>query len=264
MTKRFLVVVALAFMCGAAQAQPNIRTFDFKKYLNNEIAMSTDCGKVAGGDSVYINIINYFDFDRDGKEEALVTASSCLTGTAGPDIHSVYRMDKSGKVHKMAIDESTASAKITGTPLSLIGNRNIHLGVDGGRLAYHFYDGSSRKDPMTWLFDLRKGTFRLADIVYGPVFTPSFDCRRAQTDREIAVCGNEDLAKLDLELDRVYRQLLSRAGPLQKKRLVSEQETWLRNIDKEHAYKECCAQFVNAYLGRIRELQRRTGGPTTP
>ena len=36
-----------------------------------------------------------------GSEEALVVASTCFTGTAGPDVHAVFRLDKSGQPQEL-------------------------------------------------------------------------------------------------------------------------------------------------------------------
>lgn len=40
--------------------------------------------------------LEYYDFKGDGNEEAIVVASTCETGTAGPDVHSVFGRDASG------------------------------------------------------------------------------------------------------------------------------------------------------------------------
>jgi hypothetical protein len=51
--------------------------------------------------AVYLYNAEYYDFDKDGKNEILVYASSCLTGTAGPDITKVYSIDTNGDLHEI-------------------------------------------------------------------------------------------------------------------------------------------------------------------
>ncbi len=45
---------------------------------------------------VTIESVTYFDFDKDGIEEAIVRAYSCSTGTAGADINTVYKLLPNG------------------------------------------------------------------------------------------------------------------------------------------------------------------------
>ena len=57
---------------------------------------------------------------------------------------------------------------------------------------------------------------------------PSFDCRRASNRTERTICRNEDLAILDLEIDRAYRKLqtANHSG------IRSGQRAWLRSRDR--------------------------------
>jgi hypothetical protein len=82
-----------------------IRDVDLRNYLTtvyNEA--STLCG--AGQEPIQIGYIKYADLDSDGKEEAIVRASSCLTGTAGPDINAVYRLLPTEKVVEIKINRN--------------------------------------------------------------------------------------------------------------------------------------------------------------
>ena len=81
---------------------------------------------------------------------------------------------------------------------------------------------------------------------------PSFDCRRAANRRERAICRNEDLAVLDLEMDRAYRQLLSANHP----GIRSDQRDWLRSRDRacdpsETIVADCLARAMRT---RVRYL----------
>ncbi|HYF04608.1 MAG TPA: hypothetical protein VEA59_00385 [Patescibacteria group bacterium] len=54
---------------------------------------------------VYINEFVLVDLTGDGVLEALVTASTCTTGTAGADILRVYAKNKTKGIHELKIDE---------------------------------------------------------------------------------------------------------------------------------------------------------------
>lgn len=54
---------------------------------------------------------------------------------------------------------------------------------------------------------------------------PSFDCKFAATRAEKLICGDDELAALDRELNRAYRQLDRSAGPL-REQVAAEQRGW--------------------------------------
>lgn len=54
---------------------------------------------------------------------------------------------------------------------------------------------------------------------------PSFNCKFAGTRAEKLICGDEELAALDRELNRAYRQLDRIAGPL-RQQILAEQNGW--------------------------------------
>lgn len=54
---------------------------------------------------------------------------------------------------------------------------------------------------------------------------PSFNCKFAAARAEKLICGDEELAALDRELNRAYRQLDRTAGPL-RQQIAAEQNDW--------------------------------------
>ena len=54
---------------------------------------------------------------------------------------------------------------------------------------------------------------------------PSFDCKYASARAEKLICGDEELAALDRDLNRAYRQLDRSAGPL-RQQIAAEQNGW--------------------------------------
>ncbi len=65
-----------------------IRQINFQKFFSENPIIKKEC---FGGfiNPVEVNSVDYHDLDNDGAEEAIVTASSCLSGTSGSDIVSV-------------------------------------------------------------------------------------------------------------------------------------------------------------------------------
>ncbi|MDR2584130.1 MAG: hypothetical protein LBC75_11670 [Fibromonadaceae bacterium] len=62
------------------------------------------------------------------------------------------------------------------------------------------------------------------------VYKPSFDCAKAQSKTEIAICGNSDLAKLDFQMVQLYKPLVGSFKESQKEWL-NERNKCADNID---------------------------------
>jgi uncharacterized protein YecT (DUF1311 family) len=80
---------------------------------------------------------------------------------------------------------------------------------------------------------------------------PSFDCARARTKGEIAVCGNAGLAALDRNMAAQYNRAIAAASPQQRELLH-------RTRDRFLAYRDRCpnrACIGEAYVGRMREIR---------
>jgi len=84
---------------------------------------------------LYFYRFDFFDFKGDGDKEAIVVASSCMTGTAGADIHSVISRDSSGQLTELEIPDAAPE-----TYDSLFGNQNYDLTVPDGLLVATFGD----------------------------------------------------------------------------------------------------------------------------
>ncbi len=75
---------------------------------------------------------------------------------------------------------------------------------------------------------------------------PSFNCTKASTDAEHLICSNENLAIADVEMFRIYKQVLETTTD--KNAFKREQGQWRRN------YRDICkdaACMLNAYTVRI-------------
>src|SRR5258708_12149037 len=69
--------------------------------IKSAINSRSDVDECESLDQIYIVHLEYHDFIGDGQQEAVVIASTCMTGTAGPDIHAVYKRDAGGKVAEL-------------------------------------------------------------------------------------------------------------------------------------------------------------------
>jgi len=77
----------------------------------------------------------------------------------------------------------------------------------------------------------------LATLFAPPAFAPaaaaepSFDCRTAQTARELAICDDAKLAAADRELAAAWREAIARLDPATAKALREDQRKFLSDID---------------------------------
>jgi uncharacterized protein len=82
-----------------------------------------------------------------------------------------------------------------------------------------------------------------------PTFAASFDCLRAKTSTERAICGDEELSDLDEAFDVIFRGALSDEGESQQ--IKTEQRQWLGVRNACGAGVECLRR---AYESRIADL----------
>lgn len=79
---------------------------------------------------------------------------------------------------------------------------------------------------------------------------PSFDCAKADTPVERAICGDPKLANLDAAMANAYRVALSKSD--NKPSLRTQQATWRDMVRNECTSVQCLA---DAYQRRIAQLQ---------
>ncbi|SLN54031.1 Membrane-bound lysozyme-inhibitor of c-type lysozyme [Falsiruegeria litorea R37] len=87
---------------------------------------------------------------------------------------------------------------------------------------------------------------------------PSFDCARAQSDAEVAVCTSEALAELDVETARLYQLAVAGVSGARLDELKAMQRGWIKGRDecwKSSLDLSTCV--ANEYAFRIMDL--RTG-----
>ena len=254
-TPLFPLLFTLMAACPHAQAelQKDIRSFDWPSYFNKQYAECLEY-EIYKNRAVELLPIIYHDFDGDGRDEALVTGSSCNTGTAGPDIHSVFKLNPDGALTELKFNEDAKGAKVTGIPLPLIGNRNWMMTVKQDLLCNQFFDGSGVKIAKEECYAFNNGQFVLTSIAYAQTSETSFDCHNAKKDREIVACRLPEMAKLDVELAKEYGALLRSLLEAEKSALIASQIKWLHDLDAWHAYK-WTDDLAEKYQKRILELR---------
>jgi len=77
---------------------------------------------------------------------------------------------------------------------------------------------------------------------------PSFDCAKASTPSEKAICSNANLAELDNRLAKAYKNARSAC----QKDVKQEQREWLKEVNSCSSNIQC---LKNSYISRIQELE---------
>jgi len=84
-------------------------------------------------------------------------------------------------------------------------------------------------------------------------YAASFDCTKASTFIEKAICSESDLSKLDDLLEKAYKKALIETA--NKKKLTSDQRDWLFNIRNKCQDSNC---IEKVYTERILTINKLT------
>jgi uncharacterized protein YecT (DUF1311 family) len=117
-------------------------------------------------------------------------------------------------------------------------------------------------EPKDFVFKFKRYGLDSLDLAEAPYFTifpmdinPSFDCSKASTPVEKAICRDAELAKLDKELSQLYAKVLETQG----EKVKESQRAWLAERDKQckgKDNKEIIRILKELYKSRIDELQK--------
>lgn len=248
--------VFLSPCCAYAQAQKAkpIGEDEVGQWLNKQ----NDCPP---DPAPYFYRLDYYDFKGDGNQEAVVVASTCETGTAGPDVHSVIGRDGSGELIELKLPEADAKAYD-----SMFGNRNSDLSVENGLLVSTFEDDTGRETPpllITYKWNGKE--FVIVSIKKTGVFKTSYDCAKGDGETESAICHVKELADLDVQLGSVYKSVMAALSPPDQASLRAEQREWIVKRDKEcPIYKGWVECLSDCYQKRIEELKKHSTPAAPP
>ena len=247
-------------LLSARQAEPAkpITPTEIKRAINAR----SDVDECDSLDQIHIDHLEYYDFTGDGQPEAVVVASTCMTGTAGPDVHAVYTRHPHGTLAELPLLNAKGDppwSDQVNQAIPVFGNPNYTLTVDGGTLVVRWGDSSDRDQPLTVWYNW-DGTKFIVDHakLQGP-FPTSYDCRKATKEFDRAICYSPEVAALDLELGRIYRETLQKFRADQKQGLQKQQREWLARREKTCTiYKWWVDCLKDLYTKRIAELRGAT------
>jgi uncharacterized protein YecT (DUF1311 family) len=244
-----LAVVILYCVTSAQKTGTKISADEIKKFINRDDA----CDKL---DQIVIDHLEYFDFDHDGADEAVVVASTCMTGTAGPDVHSVYTRDAAGAVIEVPLPRVEDPPQ--GRTLPVFGNPNYGLAVEHGELVAQWMDSSERQHPLTVWFKWDGAKFVVDRMKTEGPFRTSYDCSRTTREMDRAICHAPTVAALDAQLGRLYRERMQLLAPEKKQALQTEQRAWLAQREKQCViYKWWVDCLKEMYSKRIAALSKQ-------
>jgi uncharacterized protein YecT (DUF1311 family) len=233
--------------CASAQKSRPIEKEEIAKWINRMEECPVD-------QPPYFSKLDYYDFKRDGTQQAIVIASTCMTGTAGPDIHSVLSRNSDGELEEMKIAEVPPE-----TYDSLFGNRNYTLSVEKGLLVAAFSDG---ENTVTIKYKWNGEEFAVATIERPGIYPTSYDCTKSLTEVEQLICHVDSLAALDLQLNTLYKSVLAKLTGPEREALRQQQRQWLSAREKTcSTYKSWLGCLSDYYQKRIDALKKRSETP---
>jgi len=80
-------------------------------------------------------------------------------------------------------------------------------------------------------------------------FSPSFDCSLISSAQEKLICGDSELAELDVNLNNAYIEAKNKSA--NKSILLTEQRTWIQTVRNDCSNKDCLKESMSR---RIEEL----------
>jgi uncharacterized protein YecT (DUF1311 family) len=248
-----LVAGSLVPLAIAQNSQP-ISNEELSKYINEEQGCEADQSPP------YFWHTDKVDLKGDGTPQLIVVASSCMTGTAGPDIHSVFSRSSDGELVELTIEEPKDPNLFD----NLFGNSNWDLTAENGFLFASYTDDTDRDTPIVIKYKWNGKEFAVVAIHKTGVFPVSYDCSKAHSDVEKAVCHVDSLAALDRELAVAYKSALAPLSGPGRAALISEQRDWLAKRDKYALYKGWVGGLTDLYRQRITALKQCAAAPIPP
>jgi len=252
---------AYGIVPSAPQEKPSgkIVEAEIKSFINSQAGVD-ECESL---DQIHVDHVEYFDFVGDGKQEAVVVASTCMTGTAGPDVHAVYRRGQGGKLVEMPFlnakgDPPISNSNRSDEKIPVFGNPNYTLRVENGKLVVRWGDSSDREEPLVVWYKWDGAKFTVDHVKIEGPFPTSYDCSKAVKELDRAICYSPSVAAMDLELGQVYRAALQKRPAEKKKELQNQQREWLAQREKQCSiYKWWVECLTGLYAKRIAELKQQ-------
>jgi uncharacterized protein YecT (DUF1311 family) len=213
-------------------------------YLNQDSGCDSE-------DAVTFYTMKHVNLTHDGRDNLIVVASTCMTGTAGPDIHTVLSRDDDGHVIELPFGPAKMPKRRV-----LFGNSNSDEDVQEDELVSTYSDTSDREAPLVIRYKWDGKQFKQTSILIAKPFPASYNCENASEEVEQAICANETVAKLDRDLNALYVKKLRKLPPERRETLREQQRSWIRDRNKECVvYKWWVECLTEMYTRRIAELK---------
>jgi len=247
-----LIILAFVTLALLPAQQPAHKQSDEieEDELAQYLAKQNDCQP----DQIYFGSTEEHDFLGVGYNQVVVVASTCMTGTAGPDVHSVYTRDERGELKELEMEALDWNKYKV-----LFGNSNSAFSIEGELLVESYHDTSDRDNPLVvkYKWSAEKQKFVIVNVEAAKPYTTSYDCTKAK-DTALAICYQETLADLDVDLAKLYKQYLATLDPEARKQAVQDEKHWLAERDRSCViYKGWQPCLEESYKTRITELQKR-------
>jgi uncharacterized protein len=198
---------------------------------------------------------------EDGAQISHLTAKGqAVVRILGGRISNLSILDQAqAHLHRLRLEGGGLySSTFSGSGIIYEPSARIHfyadiISVDFGIVRGLWSNGERFALPLIETPDADKGIYRRpasmpSQLVMHELPGPSFDCTRAATPAERAICADEGLAKLDKQLAKLYAQTLVAAADAPALRRA--QTRWLRERDK--CSSRAC--FEAAYRARIEAI----------
>jgi len=244
-----LIALALAFSPGQQATHRQSDPIE-EDELGEYLAKQNECP----ADQINFWKTDEHDFLGVGYPQLVVVAATCMTGTAGPDVHSVYTRDEKGELKELEMETPDLSKY----PV-LFGNSNSSFTLEDGLLVDTYHDTSGRDGPLVikYKWNKEKQKFVAVRIEAAKPYATSYDCAKAEKDTERAICYVESLADLDVELAKVYKTYLGTLDPQSRVQARKEQRDWLQEREKQcPIYKGWVECLEDMYKTRTAQLQK--------
>jgi uncharacterized protein YecT (DUF1311 family) len=253
------ILLLLTSVFGAQQSAHTPSDIINEDELREHLAKHYECQP----DQIHFWRVDQFDFLGKGYDQAVVVASTCMTGTAGPDVHAVYTRDEKGELKELAMQKLKLDHRV------LFGNANSEFRIEDGVLVDAYRDTSDRDEPLVvkYKWNAAKQMFEIASVKAAKPYTTSYDCAKAEkTEKDgnyedeaaLAICYVESLADLDVELAKLYKTYLAGLDAESRKAAVEEQRSWLKKRNKKCTIYKWWVECLNeAYTTRIAELKKK-------
>jgi hypothetical protein len=139
---------------AASEAKP-VRSVRDRSAVAKWLYSQYDCKK----GSIEITRLDTYDFKHDGRQEFILVAATCNTGTAGPDVHAI--LERNGKNEFRELPTPDLEKKYYE---QMIGHANYDYLVKDNLLIERWKDSADRGSPLVVKYKWDGHKFIMASV----------------------------------------------------------------------------------------------------